>query len=88
MDDGSDEYLSRYLKNWAVQQRPLASARERLLKTAASPSISSKPPFFSVFKTFILPKTLDRPMIDRYKIPMTQSRMWSFHISMELRLVT
>ncbi len=35
-----------------------------------------------------MPKSLDRPLVDAFAVPMTQSRMWSFHIALELRLVT
>jgi hypothetical protein len=88
MDDGRDAYLSRYLKNWAVQQQPAADSRERLLRMAAGSPLPCKPTAFSAFKTFIKPKNLDRPPLDRFAIPMTQSNIWSFHIALELRLVT
>jgi hypothetical protein len=88
MDDERDAYLSRYLKNWAVQQRPPAAAREQLLRMAAGSPTPGKPTVFSAFRTFITPKILDRPPVDGFGVPMTQSRMWSFHITLELRLVT
>jgi hypothetical protein len=88
MDDGRDSFLSRHLKNWAVQQRPPAGARERLLETAASSSIPVDKTIFSTFWTLIRLKMPDHASNDRLLGPLTQSRLWSFHIALDLRQVT
>jgi hypothetical protein len=88
MDDGRDSFLSRYLKNWAVQQRPPAGARERLLEKAASSSIPNDKTIFSAIWALIRQKMQDRGSDDRLFGPLTQSRLWSFHIALDLRQVT
>ena len=88
MDDGRDSFLSRYLKNWAVQQQPPADARERLLRTAADPSIHEDKSIFSTFWALIRLKVPDRASEERLFGPLTQSQLWSFHLAMDLRQVT
>jgi hypothetical protein len=88
MDDGRDSFLSRYLKNWAIQQQPPAGARERLLKTAAGPSIPSDTTITSTFWALFRQKMPDRSSEDRFLGPLTQTRLWSFHMAMDLHLVT
>lgn len=88
MDDGRDSFLSRYLKNWAVQQQPPAGARERLLKTAAGSSIPSDKTITPTFWALIRLKFPDRTSDERFLGPLTQTRLWSFHMALDLRQVT
>jgi hypothetical protein len=88
MDDGRDSFLSRHLKNWAVQQQPPAGTRERLLEKAAGSSVSNDRTIFSAFWTLIRLKMPDHASDDRLFGPLTQSRLWSFHIALDLRQVT
>jgi hypothetical protein len=88
MDDGRDSFLSRYLKNWAVQQQPPAGARERLLKTAAGWSLPDREQPFAFIMRIFSPNGEYRYPQDDFKVPMTQSQLWSFHFAMDFRLVT
>lgn len=80
MDDRMDSYLSRCLKNWVAQQPPAPRDRERLLKLAAQTADLEKSR--SKSKDLFLPRSSD------WLGPFTQTRLWSFHMALDLRQVT
>jgi hypothetical protein len=88
MDDGRDAYLSRCLKNWASQQHPSEQSRLRLLKTAAGPSLPDREQRFAVLKRFFSPNSDYRYPQDNFRMPMTQSHLWSLHLALDLRQIT
>lgn len=80
MNDRMDSYLSRCLKNWVARQPPAPRDRERLLKLAAQSADLEKSPSHTI------DSLLQRP--GDWLGPITQTRLWSFHIALDLRQVT
>lgn len=88
MDDEMDSYLSRNLKNWATGQKPPAGGRARLLEAAAYPPVPVYyySPVRHLWHRLINTPAFSRQHEDGWLEPITQSRMWSFHLT-SMRLV-
>jgi hypothetical protein len=82
MNDQMDSYLSRCLKNWAARSRPPVDGKEKLLRAAVLDKRAAGSEFYSQ------PGYYPDPRNEYSLVPITQSRMWSFHMAMTFRLAT
>jgi hypothetical protein len=89
MIDEIDSMLSRYLKNWAARHHPPADGREQLLEEAASLHASARRNSYGdIDYDFRGAEYLYRNSGNWLVGPISQSRLYSFHIATVIRMAT
>ena len=85
MNDITDNYLARCMKNWASRNRPPAGGRERLLQAAANPSIQYENGVFPFMRTLVKAFSFGQPSPrssnDWLKDNFSQSYFWSSRVA-------
>lgn len=91
MDESEmDAYISRCMKNWAALRNPAPDGRQRLLRAASiRPDLYGTRigmPIANLLKSLFYSQTIIEPEQDWSFVPLTQSRLWSFHMVTSPRL--
>ena len=83
-----DHYLARNIKNWMANQRPPENGRARLLRQAAEMKANPQGKPVTLQKLYALQCSAYHPRGEWLFGPITQTRLWSFHVATTYRLVT